>query len=456
MLKKKRILLVTHNFTVTGAPLSLLNVAKVLQRDYEVSVWGWAGGPLLSQYQEELGIEPVIINPKYQKYPFYFVGELNKFDFVILNTILNSRLALVCQKNNIPYMWMIREAQDITVWHTNTLCKIIKKCQDNIYVVSEYAKDYLDNTYNVDVKVIHNFVPDEYVEKAKESSNILQFTFLGSIEKRKGIDLIIEAFLQQKLANWRLSICGEGGFKDYCIRKFGVSPMINWLGVVTGEERRKIFETTDIFLVPSLDESCSRVVLEAMMMGCPVIISENVGAKYMVNEHTGWIVKTGDIESLKECIKNILEKPPVIVEMGKHARNMFLTTSTEKIYSKNIYSIIEPAMEQSLKIRQIRFLKQKFCDLLKVIYFLISKIFSVTNQIKGARCRKVVTILGISFKLRNKEKEQQMAQAVFRSRSLQIQNELMNRLYDMEVILNEQRKILKDIASNEEKSLLKR
>lgn len=455
-MKKKKILLVTHDFTITGAPLSLLNVAKVLQKDYDISVWGLAGGSLLSQYEEELGIEPLVLSSRYKKYPNFLLSELCKFDFVILNTIVNYKLALVCQKNNIPYMWTIREAQNIIQWHNKKLNKIIKHCQNNIYVVSEYAKEYVDKTYDINVKVIHNLVPDEYVERFNQKiSNNLQFTFLGSINRRKGIDLIIEAFSKQQLTNWQLNICGEGKLEYSLKNSSRKCSNIKWLGVVTGDERREIFEKTDVFLVPSLDESCSRVVLEAMMMGCPVVISENVGAKYMVNEHTGWIVKTGDVNSLKECIRDILKNPSEIRAKRIFAREMYLATSTEEIYRKNIYFIIETALKQTTRFRYKRFFNQKFYELVNVIYPLLALIFSITNQIEGSRCRKVITILGIKFKIRNKKREQQMAQAAFRTRSLQIQNALMNKINDMEIILNEQREILEAIVSNEQKNLVK-
>ena len=98
--------------------------------------------------------------------------------------------------------------------------------------------------------------------------------------------------------------------------------------------------------MPSLDESCSRIVLESMMLGKPVVITENVGAKYMVNENTGWIVKTGNVESLRNCIEDIIAHPECLHEKGKAAREMYLKTSTLQIYEQNLLKIINTELKQ--------------------------------------------------------------------------------------------------------------
>ena len=436
MLKKKRILLVTHDFTVTGAPLSLLNIAKILQKDYDISVWGLSGGALFSRYSKDLDIEPIILSNKYKKHPSLLLPKLNKFDFVILNTVVNKKLASICQNNGIPYMWTIREGQNLVCWHNKKLVKIIKKCQKNIYVVSEYAKEYIDKTYGVKTKIIHNLVPDEYSDFEKQKSDKLSFTFLGSIHSRKGVDLIVESFLQQNNTNWELNICGEGKLEHQLKEISKNCPNIKWQGVVTGDTRRKIFENTDIFLVPSIDEACSRVVLEAMMMACPVVISENVGAKYMVNDNTGWVVKTSDVESLKICIENILKNPEKIQTMKRYARQMYLSTSTEEIYKKNIYSIIEKNLKQPVTSKLKRMLFSKFYLFIDNLFDLSRLVFSVTNQTEGSKCRKVITFLGFKLKLRNKKKEAKLVQEAFNKRDLQMQKSIIEKFTRIECKLN--------------------
>lgn len=52
-------------------------------------------------------------------------------------------------------------------------------------------------------------------------------------------------------------------------------------------------------VVPSRDESCSLVALEGAMMSKPLILTENIGAKYILDENSGWLVKTGSVDSLK-------------------------------------------------------------------------------------------------------------------------------------------------------------
>ncbi len=205
---------------------------------------------------------------------------------------------------------------------------------------------------------------------------------------------------------------------------------------MTGDTRRKIFENTDIFLVPSIDEACSRVVLEAMMMACPVVISENVGAKYMVNDNTGWVVKTSDVESLKICIENILKNPEKIQTMKRYARQMYLSTSTEEIYKKNIYSIIEKNLKQPVTSKLKRMLFSKFYLFIDKLFDLSRLVFSVTNQTEGSKCRKVITFLGFKLKLRNKKKEAKLVQEAFNKRDLQMQKSIIEKFTRIECKLN--------------------
>ncbi len=437
---KKKILLISHDLSVTGAPMSLFGIAKILQNNgIEVSVLSLKEGPLAEIYKNNLNINVKILNKDIQEDVIALIDTLSKFDFVIVNTVVCDFMANICEEMNIPYIWIIRESQNIKVfvrkWAFTYKC--LKKCQKNIYVVSEYVQKYIKDEFGFNVKVIHNFVDDEYQNVELSSHNgPLNFLVLGTIEKRKGIHVLIDAFLplEEKYRNlFNLNIVGEysKGYKPYSeplMNKTANYNNIKWCGVLTGESRKKIFENTDVFIVPSLDESSSRVVLEACMMGRPVIVTKNVGAKYMVNEHTGWIVKTEDSESLKNCIENILTNPQILPEMGKEARKMYLKTSTPEIYKSNLDKILlnlSPNNTSKLfhistfKLFSLHYLKN--CKITYICGFkikqnynnkknkaFIKNIFSVQNT----GIHKKITILGVQIKvktrkLQEKEKERE-------------------------------------------------
>ncbi len=390
--RHKKILLISHDFVVGGAPMSMLSVAKILKKEFKIDVWGLDSGELTKKYKYELGFKPRTIDIfNYLN----FRSKLKTFDFVYINTVVNYNIAYICQNIGIPYMWVIREATNIPETikrfriNKNLLNKTLNLCQQFTYTVSDYAKQYIDKTYKVNIKVLNNFVEDTFVNEQKLKNEKLKFTIVGCYEKRKGIDILLEA-IKINVNKLILNICGDckNKYSRNLIEATKNYKNIYWHGIVSGEKKREIFENTDVFLVPSLDESCSRIVLESMMLGKPVVITENVGAKYMVNKNTGWIVKTGDVESLRNCIEDIIAHPECLYEKGKAAREIYLKTSTIEIYKQNLLKIINNELEQtngqknfSLKTEMQIFLiclKQQIKNTYKKLKKLIKKILRIT------------------------------------------------------------------------------
>ena len=87
---------------------------------------------------------------------------------------------------------------------------------------------------------------------------------------------------------------------------------------------KEIFSETDILLAPSLCyETFGYTVLEALCYGVPVIVSDNVGAKDIV-ENCGLVVKAGDRESLKNAILSLNAN-----KIEELTRNIFSSKKTK-------------------------------------------------------------------------------------------------------------------------------
>ena len=72
----------------------------------------------------------------------------------------------------------------------------------------------------------------------------------------------------------------------------------------------EVMNSIDILIVPSLwNETFGFTVLEALSYGVPVIVSENVGAKDLINENNSGIIFKNNEESLKKVIIDFLEEP---------------------------------------------------------------------------------------------------------------------------------------------------
>lgn len=349
----KKILLASPELEYTGAVQSFRRMCKVLKENgYDVQAVSYKNGPFM-QEMEKIQIDVKILDIKNIS-DLELKKFLEEFDLIIANTIEMYRIADIGQEL-CPTIWYIREADNLPEFFE----KDIKRREaferaKNIYVVSEYARDFIVNNFNENVRVLHNCVEDEsslyhFVGKKKESEKT-KFLALGTIEERKGYDIYIDAYLSmnEKLKT-KCEVHYAGRLLDWA--KWFYEPLMiktkNEDGVIyhgTVNEREKLMQLMyecDCVVVPSRDESCSLVVLEAAMMGKPIIVTENIGAKYLITPECGWIVKTGDKEALKTVFEDIVNNPTQLKNMGIVSRRRYEETSTYRIYSQNLLNAVE-------------------------------------------------------------------------------------------------------------------
>ena len=354
----KKILLVSHEMTYTGAPCSLLKTGKLLQEEgFSVDVWTLKDGEFTEEFQR-MGMEVKKIS-----FPEDVSDSLSNtiasFDIVIANTIFCAAFARYAQ-NFAKTVLYIRESENIP--------QIIRDCgleesdfteADNLICVSEYARQFIEKRYGrADVAVIPNFVEDDsaclkkkkHPKKNRSNDRIFHFLVSGTLEPRKGQDIAIEAYLllnPEERKKSRLHIVGArpGWASEYQNKLPLDEDGIIYHGEI--RDRKEIlflYDSMDAILVPSRDESCSLVTLEACMLGKPVILTENTGAKYLVSPSC--IVKTGDSQALKKKLSEAIHRPEWLQAMGERNRTSWLENASEELYRKRIMEYLERMNEK--------------------------------------------------------------------------------------------------------------
>ena len=354
--KQKRILLFSHEFTYTGAPHSLLRICKVLKDKYYLEVWGPEAGDFESEFRK-LGIKVEII-------PYSLCNTENvkqairSFDFCIVNTVIANRFYDVVNQL-IPTVWYIREATNIPeICRGNKNREISLRKATDLLCVSEYAKEYIAANFNSRVKVLQNCMED-YADQAerKKDHTIVNFLQIGTISERKGFTEYVEAF-KRLPANLKEQahlyfagrlIPSRSSYWEPLLESVKEENNITFLGEIQGlEEKIKVYNSIDIFVVASYDESCSLVVLEGAMLSKPLIVTENVGAKYMVTKNNGFIVKTKDIDDLSKAMAYFIENKDKIDVMGEYSRRVYEQFATMEIYSQNIMQLADRYVKKSI------------------------------------------------------------------------------------------------------------
>jgi len=147
----------------------------------------------------------------------------------------------------------------------------------------------------------------------------LKLVFVGRIDPAKNLEFLIHALDTKVTIPFSLNIIGEGD-EQYVGELKGKNKNqshIQWLGNIDGVEKFSMMADADLLLLPSRTENFGNVVFEALSQGTPVMISENVGAKDFVRDHSlGWVIDFNAINALwskPEALLEIRKKAPGII-----------------------------------------------------------------------------------------------------------------------------------------------
>ena len=229
-------------------------------------------------------------------------------------------------------------------------------------VWGEY-EDYIINSYNniicVD-KMIFNHVksfPSSQNKKIWFISNSidtrrfvyaplipkekLKVGFIGRLERSRGLELLEN--LVMNLPNFvELHIVGSGNSRIIDeFKKKTDNTQITFHSNVPNEELQSFLHDIDVLFNPVLAEGISRISLESMACGRPVIMLDKGDRSPVINKQTGYLVKPeiSEIISILEHIQNNKDALPVMAEnarniVEKEFSNEVLIPRTEEIYRK--------------------------------------------------------------------------------------------------------------------------
>lgn len=221
-----------------------------------------------------------------------------------------ARKILLAHGKYIPVVTTLHGTDITLVGHDKSFSPVVTfsmNKSDGITAVSQYLKDKTNSLFDIqkEIKVIYNFVDFARFQKknkdhfkmaiAPEGEKIL--VHVSNFRKVKRVDDVIHVFHEiRKSIPCKLLLIGDGPERtnmERLVRKLNLSSDVRFLGKQDAVE--EILAVSDLFLIPSENESFGLAALEAMACEVP-IISSNAGGLPEVNVDglTGYICKIGD------------------------------------------------------------------------------------------------------------------------------------------------------------------
>ncbi len=202
----------------------------------------------------------------------------------------------------------------------STLKNEQNKFVDHFIVLSTLARESLVRA-KFPIEKIHvtnpGFDPSRFKRKIGYSKKGFRILYVGTITKKKGVHLLVEAFNHLSLQDATLHLLGAVSHDNTILNNINFP--ISHTGFVDHAHLASIYQEADLFVFPSFLDSWAMVVIEAMACGLPVIVSENTGAKDAVEQGGGFVVPVGDVEAIKEKILFFYHNRSALQEMGEKA-----------------------------------------------------------------------------------------------------------------------------------------
>jgi glycosyltransferase involved in cell wall biosynthesis len=221
----------------------------------------------------------------------------------------------------------------------------VKKAK-RIFTISKATKDDIIAIYGVaEAKVVVTYPGIKMQKGSIKSRDFLQrkyaingkyILFVGTLQPRKNISRLIEAFSMLGMKDITLVVAGKRGwlFEDILSapEKFGVNGRVLFLDFVPDEDLPTLYANAACFVLPSLYEGFGLPVLEAMRYGCPTIISK-VSSLPEVGGEAALYIDPNDAWDLKEKIERLLTDEKLreyLIKKGKEQVKKFSWEKTTK------------------------------------------------------------------------------------------------------------------------------
>jgi glycosyltransferase involved in cell wall biosynthesis len=158
---------------------------------------------------------------------------------------------------------------------------------------------------------------------------------VGYLQEYKGFQYLIQAYARMKNEDPKvvLILVGDGPYKEELSRitkEKGVN--VIFTGYVSDLELVDYYSIADVFVLPSLDDPWGYVINEAMVCGCPIIATSNVGASkdLVKNGINGYIIQPGNVSQLCYTVKKILYNHGLRRRMMDKSREIIKNFTYEK------------------------------------------------------------------------------------------------------------------------------
>lgn len=170
--------------------------------------------------------------------------------------------------------------------------------------------------------------------------------FLSRIDPKKGVDLLLRAFVhvRARVPGAVLVMAGDHSSPyaremQTLAQSLGLDADVVWTGFLSGDQKAEALADADVFVLPSHSENFGIAVAEAMAAGLPVVVSDQVAISTDVASASAGLVVPCDATAIADAIVLLLDSPEQRASMGQNGRRLAVERYSEDAVTRQLIGV---------------------------------------------------------------------------------------------------------------------
>lgn len=216
------------------------------------------------------------------------------------------------------------------------LAKFLFRYADGVVLQTKASMDFFPKAVLKKAVILKNPTSKEFDLERYEGERDKVIVSVGRVDENKNHELIIDAFanIAKDYPDYQLVIYGDGDLRQPLINKvneMGLSSQIKLPGRISNVAEH--IKKATVFVLSSNTEGSPNVLIEAMMLGLPVISTDcpcGGPAELIADGVNGLLTPVGNVKNMQDCLQKILSNLHFAEQIGRAA------SGTRAIYSPKI------------------------------------------------------------------------------------------------------------------------
>jgi glycosyltransferase involved in cell wall biosynthesis len=265
----------------------------------------------------------------------------------------------------IPYYY--KKITNVPFVHTAHLAKfprsfLHKKADGYIAISSELESEIKAEIQGAETRKIFNGSNSQIFKPIQDKNELthlkdefgishdkLIIGFVGSIEPRKGLDILLEAISKEMVEKYNIDILILGsGDKKYLKCLIAKNRLEGNVKHFEFQDPKNLYRVMDVFILPSRREGFGLVCTEAMLSGVPVLRTNTEGAYDQITQgKDGYICQSEKPDDLRKYLLKLLSDEGLRKKIGKNGRETALKNFTKEIMAEKTLTFYKDIIEQN-------------------------------------------------------------------------------------------------------------